>query len=866
MRYRLFILLTIFFCGAHAQQTDTLKNTILRLEKQYGVRFSYDENLVQSVKKISLSEDGLQHELEQLYFKTGLIFEALEKDYYVVRKPSKNTTTIKGRLLDDLNDQPLSQVIVQQGEQGVFSTTDGTFQLKNVLKDGFVTLSYLGYETQKIKVASFAKNNFTIRLKQNLEQLSEVVVSSYLGDGISKNTNGKVVMKPNKTGVLPGLIEPDVLQTLQLLPGVQSPDETASGLHIRGSTPDQNLVIFDGIKLYHSAHYFGLISAFNPYVTEQVELYRSGTEAQYGNNVGGVLNIATNKNIPVKNSFGLGINLTHVDAFAKLKSKNNKLGLILSARRSTTDLYNTVTNDNFAEAAFQNSRIEDVLDADNNRVTAVNNDYFFADYTAKMIFKPNEKHQFTVSNLYNINDLTFQTSTVRFPIKFKDDLKIENKGFHADWTWIWNNNWKQYLAVNQSIYQLRYDGVKDLGANNDTSSADFFDKENTVEDINVEYKVNYKNHLEFGLQHFKNKVNYTFNRAGVNQDNTTPDLMDQKGSNSALYAQYKKRWLKKWLVNIGLRYQSFNDLNQQYLEPRLFVNYKHNSNIRFKFSSEIKHQSISQIVEFREDGLGTLSNEFWALSNNRRIPVLESFQNTIGVVFSKNKWAVDIDAYQKNIDGIKYLIEGNNYGLANPQNNNDRNGIQQGTNRVFGVDVLVKKQWQNHSSWFGYTFSKSKYQFNNLNEGKSFDGDNDSPHSLVWSHHYKTNNGFEFSLGWRWRNGVPYTQKFAQSRVVNSNRIRLTFDEVNGKRLPNYQRVDTSAMYRFKLGKSEKINAKIGLSLLNIFDKQNILSRNYEIERSVQGQGMNTTITENLAIIDRMSLGFTPNAVFRLDF
>jgi len=131
---------------------------------------------------------------------------------------------------------------------------------------------------------------------------------------------------------LPGLTEPDVLQSIQLLPGVQSPTETAAGIYIRGGTPDQNLVLWDGIKIYHSGHFFGTISAFNPYITEDVKLYKSGTKARYGNRISGVIDITSDYDIPEKIEGGFGSNMTHADAYLSATIGKSS-AVIISARR-----------------------------------------------------------------------------------------------------------------------------------------------------------------------------------------------------------------------------------------------------------------------------------------------------------------------------------------------------------------------------------------------------------------------------------------------------------------------------------------------------------------------------------------------------
>ena len=98
--------------------------------------------------------------------------------------------------------------------------------------------------------------------------MPEVIISNYLTSGILKDNTGATIIKPKSFGILPGLIEPDVLQTIQALPGILSVDETISNINVRGGTNDQNLLLWDGIKMYQSGHFFGLISAFNPYFTE----------------------------------------------------------------------------------------------------------------------------------------------------------------------------------------------------------------------------------------------------------------------------------------------------------------------------------------------------------------------------------------------------------------------------------------------------------------------------------------------------------------------------------------------------------------------------------------------------------------------
>jgi hypothetical protein len=71
--------------------------------------------------------------------------------------------------------------------------------------------------------------------------------------------------------------------------------------------------------------------------------------------------------------------------------------------------------------------------------------------------------------------------------------------------------------------------------------------------------------------------------------------------------------------------------------------------------------------------------------------------------------------------------------------------------------------------------------------------------------------------------------------------------------LPDYFRVDLSAIYKFQL--SRVIKAELGASVWNMFNKDNIINRYYTLDAE-----------SNIIEIDNQSLRFTPNLSFRVNF
>jgi hypothetical protein len=284
------------------------------------------------------------------------------------------------------------------------------------------------------------------------QSLSPVIVKSYLIKGIDKNKDGSISILPDKLGILPGLTEPDVFESLQLIPGVQSPNETASGLYIRGGTPDQNLVLWDGIKIYYSGHFFGMLSAFNPYIIDEVKLFKSGTEARYGNRISGVIDMSSKNEITNKTKGGFGFNMTHADVFLQTPI-SEKVGFLFSARRSFTDIYQSPTFNKLSDRVFQNIKIaEENGVKDNNLSSKVESDFFFTDYTAKIIVEPSEDDKLSLSTLFTKNTLNYNFDVPEIEYNLIDNLEIKNLGL----SFVWNKKWDSKLSHQITSYYSKY--------------------------------------------------------------------------------------------------------------------------------------------------------------------------------------------------------------------------------------------------------------------------------------------------------------------------------------------------------------------------------------------------------------------------
>ena len=122
-------------------------------------------------------------------------------------------------------------------------------------------------------------------------------------------TPSHITFNPRLLSGLPTLGETDVLRSLQLLPGISATNETSSGLVVRGSAPDQNLILFDGFSVFQLDHFFGVFSAFNPMAIKDIQMYKSGFDARYGGSTSSVLDITGKAGDTEKLRIGLNASL-----------------------------------------------------------------------------------------------------------------------------------------------------------------------------------------------------------------------------------------------------------------------------------------------------------------------------------------------------------------------------------------------------------------------------------------------------------------------------------------------------------------------------------------------------------------------------
>ena len=691
-----------------------------------------------------------------------------------------------------------------------------------------------------IKVKKKEKSNF------KLQSLKEVFVTNYLTTGITKLNDGSLAIKPKIFGILPGLIEPDVLQTIQAIPGVLSADETISNINVRGGTHDQNLLLWDGIKMYQSGHFFGLISAFNPHTTERINVYKNGTSAKYGDGISSIIDMHLPDDIDNEFDAGLGFNLINVDGYIKVPLSNNT-ELQLSARRAITDLVNTSTYDQYFKRVFQDSDFE--KSKSNSNTISQNESFYFYDITAKFLYDITEKdkvrfHFLNVNNNFNYDEQS--------TINDKDEAlnsKLSQQNLALGITYM--RDWNEKFTTTTQVYVSNYD----LDATNfDVINNQRLIQENEVYDGSVKFDISYKANSQL-------KINsgYQFTEVGISnlEDVNNPNFRSFVREVIRSHSTYAETGFlstdAKTKLTLGGRLNYIQKFDMLFAEPRLSFSQRFLNNFRFEVLGEFKSQTTTQIIDLQNDFLG-IEKRRWVLSNNNTtvvnkdnqtiypIPVLKSKQLSAGMHYTKNKLLISAETYIKKVDGITTRSQGfqNQFQFVNSV----------GSYEIKGVDLLLNKQFSEVvSSWISYSYSSNNYTFEKLNDGAKFPNNADISHALTLAGTY-TNNNIKFAAGLNWHSGIPNTEPAIDD---NPEDDVITYAAPNSSRLDDYLRVDCSATYAFNV--SDTAKATVGASIWNLLNKNNIINTYYNLD---ENNDINT--------VQNKSLGITPNVSLRVQF
>jgi hypothetical protein len=826
--------------NAQTIQKQSLLSVLQFLEETYDVRFSYAAEDLNEISVEFTNQDSLDSSLEFLEGRLPIEFDKIDDRYITVIKNS--TDFLCGRIIAADTGEPLENATILSTltMYGGVTNVDGTFYIPKYLLNEHLVIRYVGYQSWEIAVSDLTPECETFLIPAEVSTLETVFIRNYLVKGMEKTLDGSVSINTSEFGLLPGQVESDILFLTQALPGVQSVNETISNINVRGGTHDENFILWNDIKAYQSGHFFGLISAFSPDITQNVNVYKNGTPVNYGDGISSVISMNSNDEISDSATGGVGINFINGSAFGIIPL-SNKATIQVSGRGSVNSLWESPVYQTYSEKVFQDTEITNTNSDASGVQIATEENFSFYDFSSRLLWDVNDRDKFRLNFLALNNTLEFSETEIDTDRSENNELDLKSLLGGISWERTWSESLTTKVLGYGTTYDLR-------ALNRDILTNQEVYQENEVLETGIKLDATYQLFNELSIF-----GGYQFIETGITneQDVNLPRFLDFDKNVLRTHAVFSglvyKSPSEQTNIRAGVRLNYFTKFDKILVEPRIVINQRLIKGLSIEALGEFKSQATTQRIDFDSDFLG-VEKRRWILADEENIPVITSQQASVGLVFKQRGWLINLEGFYKKVDGITSSNQGfqNQFQFDYSTGSYDANG----------VEFVINKFNSDYSVWFSYSYLNNEYDFESFTPSVF-------PHNLDVTHTSTVAGSYTFdrlkiASGLNYRTGKPYTLPQRDNEIaVDGLTEFIVFDSPNSERLPDYLRVDVSAEYLWRI--SNKVNAKINLAVLNVLNTKNTLNVRYVLSKDADG---NSVVNE----INTFSIGLSPNFSFQVLF
>lgn len=664
--------------------------------------------------------------------------------------------------------------------------------------------------------------------------LNEIKIERYLTTGMSKNIDGTFTVNPKKFGILPGLIEPDALQTMQQIPGIYSADQTISNINVRSGTHDQNLFLWNGIRMFQTGHFFGLISAFNPSLAQKITISKNGSSAFYGESISSVIAISSLFDGIESSNYSISSNLVSTQFNAKVKT-SKKSSFQISGRRSFTDLTSSPTYHSYYDRVFQNTMVKN-LNTNENVHYNTDEKFYFYDFTTQYQQKIGYRSELIFDAIGIKNSLKISQNNEMG--SRKSSLEQQNFGGSILLKTKWNE--KTHTKLNGYVSYYNLDAMNEAIENDQA----LFQK-NAVLDygLRIENKHIINENLTFNNGYQYNETGVS-NQELINNPEFGKKIKEVIRTHALIFETEIKNNEGNMFLKAGLRNNYIEDFKTLLFEPRLQFNYAFSKKLNVEILGEHKSQITSQVIDLQQDFLG-IEKRRWTLANNENIPIQRSKQISLGLSFKDKNWLLTLDNYYKKVNGIYSPSQAFQNQLEFSRINGDYN--------VIGSEILIQRNMKHFYTWLSYGLSNSEYTFGETMPTQ-FANNFQIVHTISWAGIYEWKN-LKIALGSKWHSGRPETSPSTSNLdFSNPSKPQIIYNNPNNNNMSEFFEVNLSANYNWKL--TPKSSLQFGLSVLNLLNRNNIVNRYYRVNKT----------NESIESVNTLALKRTPNLSMKLNF
>lgn len=683
-----------------------------------------------------------------------------------------------------------------------------------------ISVTFLGMEKESYIVEMNNSGYLNVELNEQLIDIQEVVVRAGRYDNVRGMQMGFQRIDHRTIKSIPVVMgERDIIKVAQMMPGVQSVGEGASGFNVRGSATDQNLFLINAIPVFNTGHLFGFFTAFNPDMVSDFSLYKSNFPVEYGGRLASVFEVSTRRGN--KKKFGARASLSPVTGSVLIETPlvKDKASFIIGGRSTYSNYILRRIED--PDIANSNASFYDIMagvhiltgksgslnifgyHSDNQFSLASTNDYRYSNLGTSVIYNRDigTVWKGTLAGVYSRYS-NYNSGHELPELAFKHEFVVEHYELKARLTgYKWMNHTTTFgggtivYAIDQGIYSPS-------GPLSVVSPTDF-GRERAIE----------------------------FNLHGADEYAITDRLKVYGGIRLTLFGHLGPGEVYNYPATTPRETEFINDtttyatgsLMKSYGGPeyRLSMNYE----ISPSMSLKAGYNRMRQYLFMLSNTIAMSPIDRWKLADPYIKPPVAD-QLSVGIYNNIPGTAFETSAefYWK---GIKNLIDYKD-GADLSRNERFETSVLQGRQKALGAEFMLKRNAGRMTGWISYAYSRSMINVSGLNEwdkingGKTYPANYDKPHAINFVGNYQASRRVGFAANITYSTGRPTT--YPTGTLWTGGQQIILFSDRNQYRIPDYFRVDLSINYEGNLRKNKAAHGSWMLAVYNLTGRRNVYS------------------------------------------
>lgn len=733
-----------------------------------------------------------------------------------------STDILRGTVIDaqTLEPLPFANILVLDSNFGTTSNTNGKFELSNGLKTGEIQITYVGYKGLLVNLDEldysteifFPLNPININL-QEVTVYSNNSVSSLSSQFSSTSLYNKQIREISAA-------MPDILRSLQALPGVVVNNEFKADFNVRGGNQDENLVLVNGTQVYEPYHIKEASNAsvgiFNVDLMRKVNFITGGFSAKYGDKMSSVVDIEYKEGDKNKYSGAASLSLAYLDGYIEGPITEN-LTFIFGARKSYTEYVLSLID--YEDISIAKPSFYDVQGVLSYSLTPKNKilvefihagDDFKYDperfYSYKTESEKNRGSYF--SSLFDIKskNILSSKSLLNFEVSYYDQIDDEHRLFDRESS-LNDSKYDKYFMNRTTYDSLR---IKTLKFNSDLSYqfSSIYEIETGISFQNITYEQNSLDRYTF-IQRLRDSSPAAYDTTYRLGSYTTGDPVDVNSFKFSAYMENMLSLSKNFSLRIGVRTDYFDINKELTISPRINSAYNFSDGLILKAAWGHFYQSpiYHQLAYSAASDSNTLSQKA-----THYILGLEKKFNFSGDNFLKIK----LEAYYKSYDNLISSQFGVFERLSYSRNN-DADGS------ASGFDLYTILNYGRFHGWFTYGYLEALEDIKNDNFG-AYPRYTNQTHTISIVTNFYLGNNWDVSLKGYYGSGFPYTPKTA-IKDESTGLWNWQSGKIHSADLPDYKRIDFRISKIFKLSNFDLITF---VDVSNALNFRNVQRYEYE--------------------------------------